>query len=126
MNDQPTEPRQDAGNEGDTPPVPSGPRLRTKDEMLDVLRTVIDPELHMNIVDLGLVYGVSQEERTVKVDMTLTTPGCPYGPYLLHMVRESLMAMEGVEEAEVNVVWEPAWSPEKMSEEARLEFGFEV
>lgn len=106
--------------------APSGPRPRTKDEVLEVLRTVFDPEIHMNIVDLGLVYAVAPSSGAVAVDMTLTTPGCPYGPYLLHLVRETLLAMEGVDDVELNVVWDPPWSPEKMSEEARLEFGFEV
>jgi metal-sulfur cluster biosynthetic enzyme len=108
------------------PPARDGGRTWAEQDILEVLSTVFDPELHMNIVDLGLVYRAEHRGGTVALDMTLTTPGCPYGPYLLHLVRETLMAMEGIDEVDLNLVWDPPWSPEKMSEEARLEFGFEI
>ena len=98
----------------------------TTDQIRDVLRTVVDPELHINIVDLGLVYGVELNGPTIDVQMTLTSPGCPYGPYILHQVKDTLMQMKGIEDAQVQVVWEPQWGPDKMSEEARLELGFDV
>lgn len=128
MSNEMADPTRDgaAAQAGEAASPAEGPRARTEEEILDVLRTVFDPEIHMNIVDLGLVYVVKPRGTTVLIDMTLTTPGCPYGPYLLHLVRESLLAMEGVDEVDLNVVWDPPWSPEKMSEEARLEFGFEV
>jgi metal-sulfur cluster biosynthetic enzyme len=87
---------------------------------------VYDPELHMNIVDLGLVYGAEVAGDKVTVRMTLTSPGCPYGPYLLHQVKATLLAMKGIKDAEVEVVWDPPWGPDKMTEEARLELGFDV
>ncbi len=98
----------------------------TEDDMRDVLRAVVDPELHMNIVDLGLVYRVEQKEARVEVDMTLTSPGCPFGPYILHQVRENLLSLKGIDDVGIEVVWEPLWSPEMMTEEARLELGFDI
>ena len=92
----------------------------------DALRAVVDPELHMNIVDLGLVYEVGLAEGAAHCRMTLTTPGCPYGPYLLHMVDQALKTAPGVSDAEIEVVWDPPWSPEMMTEEARLEMGFDI
>jgi len=98
----------------------------TVDQVRDVLRTVVDPELHINIIDLGLVYGIELHGPVVDVQMTLRSPGCPYGPYLLHQVKDALMQMKGIDDANVQVVWEPQWGPDKMSEEARLELGFDV
>ena len=102
------------------------PQAVTEDALRDVLRNVIDPDLYINIVDLGLVYGLAIEDRTVFVDMTFTSPGYPYGPYLVHQVQEELKAVDGVEETHVEVVWDPPWGPDKMSEEARLELGFDI
>jgi len=96
------------------------------DQVRDVLRTVVDPELHINIVDLGLVYGIEIAGPVIDVQMTLTSPGCPYGPYILHQVKDTLTQMKGIDDANVQVVWEPQWGPDKMSEEARLELGFDV
>jgi metal-sulfur cluster biosynthetic enzyme len=98
----------------------------TEAQVRDVLRTVVDPELHINIIDLGLVYGIELHGPTVDVKMTLTSPSCPYGPYILHQVKDTLLQMKGIDDASVQVVWEPAWGPDKMSEEARLELGFDV
>lgn len=92
----------------------------------DVLRNVVDPELHMNIVDLGLVYEVTSEGRTADVKMTLTSPGCPYGPYILHDVDQNLKSDPSVEEVNIDIVWDPPWTPERMTEEARLELGFDL
>lgn len=107
-------------------PAPAEGAVWSSEDLLEVLKNVVDPELHMNIVDLGLVYAVQQEGSTVFVEMTLTSPGCPYGPYLLHGVKHQLLPLKGVDDAEVEVVWEPAWGPDRMTEEARLELGFEV
>lgn len=98
----------------------------TDDDMRDVLRAVVDPELHLNIVDLGLVYRVEQKGSRVDVAMTLTSPGCPFGPYILHQVRENLLSLKGIEDVGIEVVWDPLWSPEMMTEEARLELGFDI
>lgn len=113
------------------PEVSTSPGAETevdwKDEdILELLRQVVDPELHMNIVDLGLVYGVNQVGSTIQVEMTLTSPGCPYGPYILHGVKHSLLPMQGIEDVEIEIVWDPPWGPDKMTEEARLELGFDL
>ena len=90
------------------------------------LSHVVDPELHMNIVELGLVYRIAVEDQSAHIEMTLTSPGCPYGPYLVHEVNEAACTVEGIDEAQVDVVWDPPWGPDKMSEEARLELGFDI
>jgi metal-sulfur cluster biosynthetic enzyme len=95
-------------------------------EVREVLTTVYDPELQLNIVDLGLVYDVRVNGEAVQVDMTLTSPGCPYGPELVAQVRDTLLAVRGVTKADVKVVWVPPWSLDKMSEAARLEMGLDV
>lgn len=106
--------------------APAAPVAWTSDSVRDVLRHVIDPELHINIVDLGLVYGVTVADAKVDVKMTLTSPGCPYGPYLLHQVKDTCLALKGVKDAQIEVVWDPPWGPDKMTEEVRLELGFDV
>lgn len=97
------------------------------DQVREVLRGVIDPELHINIIDLGLVYDVKvNDDATIDVKMTLTSPGCPYGPYLLHQVRDTLRSLKGIQDGRVEVVWDPPWGPDKMTEEVRLELGFDL
>jgi metal-sulfur cluster biosynthetic enzyme len=98
----------------------------TEQSVREVLRGVFDPELHLNIVDLGLVYGAEVKGDVVHLKMTLTSPGCPYGPYLLHQVKDTLLTLKGIRDAEVEVVWDPPWGPDKMTEEARLELGFDI
>ena len=89
------------------------------------LENVIDPELHYNIVEIGLVYDVVVKEKIANIKMTLTSPGCPYGPMIIHQVKEQAEEF-GMEEANVEVVWDPPWGPEAMSEEIRLEMGFDI
>lgn len=101
-------------------PDPTAGRIRS------ALQRIIDPELHINIVDLGLVYGVSAENGLAKIRMTLTSPGCPYGPYLLHCVKTATRAIPGVTRVNVDVVWDPPWGPDKMSEDVRLQLGFDI
>lgn len=99
----------------------------TREDMLDVLRNVVDPELQMDIVNLGLVYDVEHlDDGRVHVKMTLTTPHCPYGPALVAEVKAMLMMVRGVKGVNVDVVWDPPWSTEKMTEEARLMLGLDV
>lgn len=86
------------------------------------LKTVIDPELYVDIVSLGLVYGVEINGRTIAVTMTLTTPGCPLAPMIEQLVREALTPL-GDYGVTLELVWEPAWTKDKMSEEARLQLG---
>lgn len=92
----------------------------------EALSKVYDPELHYDIVNLGLVYGVEVRDGVAKVRMTLTSPACPYGPYLVHLVREAARAAKGVASETLDLVFEPPWGPALMSEEARLELGFDI
>jgi metal-sulfur cluster biosynthetic enzyme len=95
------------------------------EEILQVLRAVEDPEAGMSIVDLGLVYAVDCAEQEVRVDMTLTSPSCPLGPYMVDEVTAAVRAaVPGVPDVQVNLVWDPPWTPERMSEEARARFGW--
>jgi metal-sulfur cluster biosynthetic enzyme len=91
--------------------------------LLDALRQVIDPELMINVVDLGLVYGIAQEEQKVKVEMTLTSPACPAGPQIVSQARMALEKLEGVTEAEIKLVLNPPWTPDRMTDEARDQLG---
>ncbi|WP_106498032.1 metal-sulfur cluster assembly factor [Lentibacillus sp. Marseille-P4043] len=86
---------------------------------------VIDPELGVNIMDLGLIYGiVLDDDDNVKINMTLTTPGCPMHDSIAKGVKYRVSQIEGVGEIDVNLVWEPAWSPDKMSDKAKEMLGF--
>jgi metal-sulfur cluster biosynthetic enzyme len=99
----------------------------SRGHLLDVLKNVYDPDLQMNIVDLGLVYDLQvQPAGRVHVKMTLTSPHCPYGPALVGEVRAMLTMVKGVTGVEVEVVWDPPWSADRMSEEARLMLGLDV
>jgi metal-sulfur cluster biosynthetic enzyme len=96
----------------------------TKEQVLDALRNVYDPELGINIVDLGLVYEVDVKDGAVHVDYTLTTMGCPIGPLIEQQMHQFLSAVPGVREVEAEMVLRPAWSPEMMSEEAKAALGY--
>jgi metal-sulfur cluster biosynthetic enzyme len=87
--------------------------------ILETLRQIVDPEVDCNIVDLGLIYGTRIEGTEVSVQMTLTTPGCPMHESIACGVRNALLNLEGVEEAEVQIVWVPPWQPAMMSEYGR-------
>lgn len=95
----------------------------TEELILDHLRGVIDPEIGCNIVDLGLVYSVKIDPPRVAVTMTLTTPGCPMHDSLASGAKMSLLNIEGVEDASVEIVWDPPWNPGMMTEEGRLHVG---
>ena len=99
--------------------------LPTPDEVKTALRAVVDPEINMNIIDLGLVYDVEiTPEGDVEVRMALTSPGCPFGPQIVQNVTDVSKGMPGVRDAYVEIVWDPPWGPHRMSDEARLIFGF--
>ena len=94
--------------------------------VVDVLRTIFDPEIPVNIYELGLVYRIEvQDDATVDIDMTFTAPTCPAADYILEDVRRSVEALEGVTSAYVQLVFEPIWDMSMMSEEARVELGFD-
>ena len=97
----------------------------TAEEVRDALKDVFDPELGYNIVDLGMVYGVQMSGAVAVVSMTLTTPGCPASDIMQGGVRQRLEEMEGVDEVDIQLVWEPRWSPQAMSPIAKEHFGIE-
>lgn len=92
--------------------------MNLKDKVLNALKSVYDPELNINVVDLGLIYNVEiAETAVVTITMTLTTPGCPLHDSITSGVRYCVEGIEEIRNVEVNLVWEPAWSPEKMTPE---------
>lgn len=93
-------------------------------EVREALKQVIDPELGLNIVDLGLVYDVRVDEGKAVVDMTLTSPGCPAGPQILGSAQAAAGTVEGVNEAEVNLVWKPFWTQDRIDPAVRAVLGF--
>src|SRR5206468_7091395 len=95
-----------------------------KEKVVEALRNVHDPELGINIVDLGLVYGVDIEGRTVHVTYTLTTMGCPIGPLIEAEIKQFLSGVQGISEVDAEMVLRPPWTPEMMSEEAKAALGF--
>jgi metal-sulfur cluster biosynthetic enzyme len=96
----------------------------TKDEIVDALRQVEDPELGMDIVELGLMYDVEVEGPKVKVTHTLTSMGCPVGPMIQEDIHRYASEVPGVEEVEVELTWDPPWTPERMSDDAKFILGF--
>lgn len=94
-----------------------------KDDVLEVLKMVIDPELGVNVVDLGLVYEVEVDDDTVKVVYTLTSMGCPVGPLIEQQIQQVITTLPGVGVVESKVTFDPPWSMERMSEDARLAMG---
>ena len=88
------------------------------------LRQVKDPELDLNIIDLGLVYDVEVDHGEVRVKMTLTSPGCPAGPQIVHDADRTIKTLAGVKDVDIEIVWEPYWSPEKMDPKVRALLGF--
>ncbi len=93
--------------------------MLTEEEIYEVLRECYDPEIPVNIVDLGLVYGVILDGGTVTVQMTLTAPGCSMGAMIANEIEDKLLGMPDCERANVEIVWEPPWTPHRMSEAAR-------
>lgn len=102
-------------------PLPQGTAVASEAEVVEALKSVFDPEIPVNIYDLGLIYALDVfDDGSVKVDMTLTAPACPVAGEMPGMVAEAVAGVDGVGEVEVQLVWEPQWTPERMSEEARL------
>jgi metal-sulfur cluster biosynthetic enzyme len=94
----------------------------TKKEVYQQLSSVMDPELHIDIVSLGLIYSARVTGRNIYIEMTLTTPGCPLAPIIDRMVKEAMEPL-GAEKIELDLVWDPPWTKEHMTEEARLKLG---
>jgi len=95
----------------------------TKEDVLKKLRKVMDPELGINIVDLGLIYGVKINECNVRIKMTLTTPGCPLLPHFEEEVKKVVKKIKEVKNVTIDLTFNPVWGPEKMTEEARAQLG---
>lgn len=97
-----------------------------KEDVLEALKSCYDPEIPYNIVDLGLIYDLKiSGEGYVFVKMTVTTPACPVGPWLEEQVREAVLAVPGVKDVVVQIVFDPPWTPERMSPQARRDLGLE-
>jgi FeS assembly SUF system protein len=102
----------------------SGARSRLSERVVDALKTVYDPEIPVNIYDLGLIYNISiDDECVVTIDMTLTAPGCPVAQTFPGIVENAVKSVEGVKDSIVELVWDPPWDQDMMSEEAKLELG---
>lgn len=97
-----------------------------QERVIEVLRTVFDPEIPVNIYDLGLIYRIelNSDNTELTVDMTLTAPNCPAADFIVEDVRQKLETITGIEKVEVNLVFEPEWDKDMMSEEAKMELGF--
>lgn len=101
-------------------------KTKIEEKIVDVLKTVYDPEIPVNIWDLGMIYKIDvKDDATVDLDMTFTAPSCPAADFILEDVRTKVDSVEGVKSANVNLVFEPTWDQSMMSEEARVELGFE-
>jgi len=97
-----------------------------EERIVDVLKTVYDPEIPVNIYDLGMIYKIDlADDGTLDMDMTFTAPSCPAADFIMEDVRQKVESVEGVSSANINLVFEPAWDQSMMSEEARVELGFD-
>ena len=97
----------------------------TREQVLEALKDVYDPEIPVNVVDLGLVYNVEVEDGDVHVEMTLTAQGCGMGPYIAQQAEWRVAELEGVEDVQVDVVFDPPWSPERISEDGKRLLGID-
>lgn len=112
----------------DDPPPPATPAAGTEtpptaDQVRLALRKVKDPELNLNIVDLGLVYDIRVDDAEVQIDMTLTSPGCPAGPQIMTDVERAVRAMPGVDDVGINLIWTPFWTPDRIEPRVRAYMG---
>ena len=106
-------------------PLPEGTPVGSKEAIVDALKTVYDPEIPVDIYELGLIYELDvAQQGNVKIEMTLTAPGCPVAGILPQQVADAAASVNGTGEVEVFLVWEPAWDMDKMSEDAKLALGF--
>ncbi len=107
-------------------PLAEGSSVAGEDAVIEAMKTVFDPEIPVNIYDLGLIYEFKIDDKgEVKIDMSLTAPGCPVAGDLPGWVADAVAGVEGIGEVEVTLVWEPGWTPERMSEDAKLALGMD-
>lgn len=116
--------RADSANGGAGTPSEGGGEPVSTEQVRMALRRVKDPELNLNIVDLGLVYDVAVEGAAVKIDMSLTSPGCPSGAEIMTGAESAARGVPGVEDVTVNLVWSPMWTPERIEPRVRAYLGF--
>lgn len=98
--------------------------LELEEKIVKMLRTVFDPEIPVNVYDLGLIYKIEIENGVAHIDMTLTAPNCPAADFIIDDIRSKVECIDGIEHADVQLVFEPEWSQDMMSEEAKLDLGF--
>jgi FeS assembly SUF system protein len=99
-------------------------KTETREKIIDKLKTVYDPEIDVNIYDLGLIYGIEIDDaNSVTIEMTLTSPGCPVGSLLKKQVKRTASSVEEVTDVRVNLVFDPPWDPRQLSDEVKLELG---
>lgn len=112
--------------EKDIEAVQSAEELAITEKAIEMLRTVYDPEIPVNVYDLGLIYKIDYDptDKVLHVDMTLTAPSCPAADFIVEDVRQKLVSIEGPKAVDLRLVFEPVWNQEMMSEEAKLELGF--
>ena len=121
MTDEPIHKREDVEIENKASSLPEAELARMTDDIIAAIKTVYDPEIPADIYELGLIYKVDiEDDRSVKVEMTLTTPNCPSAAELPIMVETAVAGVHGVSGAKVDIVWDPPWDPSRMSDEARL------
>lgn len=121
MSDEPVRKRDNVDIENKAASLPEAEISRMTDEIVSALKTVYDPEIPADIYELGLIYRVDiEDDRSVKIDMTLTTPNCPSAQELPQMVESAVASVPGVSGAKVTIVWDPPWDQSRMSDEARL------
>lgn len=100
-------------------------KLKIEERIIDMLKTVYDPEIPVNVYDLGLIYKIDlQDDGELTIDMTLTAPNCPAAEFIMEDVRQKVESVDGVKAAQVNLLFEPEWDKDMMTEEAKLELGF--
>lgn len=120
-----TTPEAAANSEVSASTIPADELARLTDDIVSALKTVYDPEIPADIYELGLVYKIDiEDDRSVKIDMTLTAPGCPVAGEMPGWVENAVGAVEGVSGVEVNMTFDPPWSPDRMSEEAQVAVGW--
>lgn len=105
---------------------PNDETLKVTEKAIEMLKTVFDPEIPVNVYDLGLIYKIDYqpEDKSLHVDMTLTAPHCPMADFIMEDVRQKLLSVEGPEKLDLRLVFEPEWNQDMMSEEAKLELGY--
>ena len=94
-----------------------------KEEVIEILKKVYDPEIQLDVWSLGLIYNIDIKEKAVKILITFTTPMCPYGPALLDDIRRNVSSVDGVGEVDIELTFNPVWGPDKMTDEARMALG---